>query len=112
MRSLAGEDAEKIAIEGDLIASLVLWVFCGGIGDERVDGAVELVGSPVPVQAIVVALLADQFLCELLGEVARGARRRLLLRIDQFPAGLQGGKFVVANAPRTHLSCPGALAVL
>jgi hypothetical protein len=70
MRSLAREDPEKIAIERDLIADLVLWTFSVRISDERVDRAIKLVVSTLPVQAIVPAFVADQFLRKLLGASA------------------------------------------
>jgi hypothetical protein len=66
MWSLAREDAEHIPIERNMLANLVRWEILARIGDERIDGAIELILSTVPVQAIVLIFVADQLLSELL----------------------------------------------
>src|SRR5258708_22691044 len=118
MPPLAREDPEKIAIVRNRTAGLVLWVFCGRLRDERVDRAIELVVSTVPVQAIVSAFIADQFLRKLLGDVALRMCKIVLLRLDQFAARIQGGKFIGANAAEKDLvfagvrvEIPGAVVV-
>src|SRR5258708_31566339 len=88
MRSLTSEDPEKVAIERDLITNMVLWAFSVRLRDERVDRAIELVVSAVPIQTVVPAFIADQGLRKLLGEVARRVRKILLLRPHQGHARL------------------------
>src|SRR5260370_25758728 len=99
MSSLASEDPEHIPIERNMLANLVRWEILACVSDERVDRAIELIVSTVPVQTIVSAFIADQFLGELLGEVTRRARKILLLRFYQVAARLHGGYFISANAP-------------
>src|SRR4029077_11755845 len=118
MSSLASDDAKQIAIEWVLIDALVVWTFSIRISDERVDGAVELVGSIMPVQAIVPALIADQFLRELFREVSQRAGKISLLRFDQLAARIHGGNFILANAAEKDLvfarggvEIPGTVAV-
>src|SRR6266404_4671804 len=96
-RSLASEDSGKIAMEWDRVETVDRG-FCLRTGDEGADRAIELVVSAVPVQTVVPALIADQFLRELSRESARGAREILLLRIDQGAARVHGGKFIFAYA--------------
>src|SRR6266850_4482776 len=98
MRSLASEDPEKITIKRDVLANLVGWEILTRVCDERVDRASKLIASTVPIQAVVPALIADQFLGELFGEVAWRVRKILFLRFDQFAARIHGGKFISANA--------------
>src|SRR5216684_2140731 len=103
VRSLAREDPEKIAIERNVLANLVLWKILARVSDERVYRAIELIVSTVPVQTIVSAFIADQFLSKLLGEVTRRARKILLLRFDQFAAHVHRGTFISADAPEYNL---------
>src|SRR6266705_5657587 len=67
MSSLASEDPEHIPIERNMLANLVRWEILARVSDERVDRTVELIVSTVPVQTIVLAFFADQFLSELAG---------------------------------------------
>src|SRR5437870_10866350 len=62
MLSLAGEDPEHIPIERNMLANLVSWEILACISDERVDRALELIAGTVPIQTIVPAFIADQFL--------------------------------------------------
>src|SRR4029077_4719372 len=96
--SLAGEDPEHIPIERDMLANLVRWKILARVGDERIDGAIELISSTVPVETIVLAFIADQFLRELLGEIRRRTRRIFLLGVDQLTACIYGGQFIFADA--------------
>src|SRR6266481_423629 len=100
---LAGEDPEHIPIERNMLANLVRWEILARVSDERVDRAIELIASTVPVQTIVSAFIADQFLGELLRQVTRRACKILLLRIDQIAARIHGGKFISAYAPEYDL---------
>src|SRR6266852_3715847 len=99
MSSLASEDPEHIPIERNMLANLVRWEILARVSDERVDRAIELIASTVPVQAIVLAFIADQFLCELLGEIRRRARKIFFLGVDQLPTRAYGGQFISADAP-------------
>src|SRR6267142_3702783 len=99
MRSLAREDPEKIAIKRNVLTNLVGGEILPRVCDERVDRASELITSTMPIQTVVSAFVADQFLGELLGEVAWRARKILFLRVDQFAAPIHGGKFISADAP-------------
>ena len=67
MWSLAGKDPEHVPIERNMLANLVRWEILARVSDERVDRTVELIVSTVPVQTIVLAFFADQFLSELAG---------------------------------------------
>jgi hypothetical protein len=100
MTPLAREDAEEIAIVWHRIAALVLWALFVRFRDKRVNRAIELVLGAVPVQTIVLASIADQFLRELLGDVTRRVRKILLLRFDQVAARIHGGKFIPAYAAK------------
>src|SRR6266852_2999820 len=106
MSSLASEDPEHIAIERNMLANLVGWDILACVRDERVDGAIELIVSTVPVQTIVPAFIADQFLGELLRKGARRARKILFLRTDQFAARIHGGKFISTYAAEYDLVFP------
>src|SRR5258708_5686290 len=86
MRALARENPEKITIKRKWIASSILRVFLVRIRDKRVDGAIELVVSTIPIQTIVPAFIADQFLRKLLGKLTRRAGEILPLRFDQLAA--------------------------
>src|SRR5207245_9105676 len=66
MWSLAREDPEHVPIERNMLANLVGWKILARVSDERIDRAIELIASSVPIQTIVAAFIADQFLCELL----------------------------------------------
>ncbi len=66
MPSLVSEDPEHIPVERNMLANLGGWEILACISDERVDRAIELIVSTVPVQTIVPAFIADQFLGELL----------------------------------------------
>src|ERR1700739_1529466 len=102
MRSLAGEDAKKISVEWIMIAPLV-WAFPVRISDERVDWAVEVVGSTLPIQPIVPSLITDQLLRELLGEVSHRAGEIFLLRFNQVPARIRCSNFIPAYAAEEDL---------
>src|SRR5258708_1419 len=97
MRSLASKDPEKIAMERDRIETVDRG-FCLRTGDEGIDRAIKLVVSAVPVQTVVPALIADQFLRKLSRESARRAREIFLLRIDQGAARIHSSKFIFAYA--------------
>src|SRR5713101_1967176 len=103
MSSLACEDPEHIPIEGNMLANLVRWEILACVSDERVDRAVELIVSTVPVQTIVSTFIADQFLSKLAGEFTWRARKILFLRIDQISARVHGGQFISADAPKYDL---------
>src|SRR6266436_4056016 len=103
MGPLTCENSEKITVKRKWIASLTLCVFLVGIRDERVDGAIKLVISTVPVQAIVPAFIADQFLRKLLGKLTRRAGEILPLRFDQLAARFHGGNFISPYAPEQDL---------
>src|SRR6266849_4865508 len=103
VRSLAREDPEKIAIERNVLANLVLWKILARVSDERVYRAIELIVSTVPVQTIVLAFIADQFLGELHGKVTWRAREILFLRFDQLAACIHGGEFISTDAPEYNL---------
>src|SRR5713101_6212614 len=91
MSSLASEYPEDIPLERNVLANLVRWEILARVSDERVDRAIELIASAVPVQTIVPTLVADQLLGELLRQVTRRACKILLLRIDQIAARIHGG---------------------
>ena len=82
VRSLAGEDSEHIPIEGNMLANFVYREILPRESDERVDRAVELIGSPVPIQTIVLPFIADQSLGKLLGKTSRRARKIFFLSVD------------------------------
>src|SRR5438445_8647226 len=103
MSSLASKDPEHIPIERNMLANLVRWEILARVGNERVDRAIELIASTVPVQTIVPTFIADQFLGELAGQVTWRARKILFLRFDQFAARVHGGKFISADAPEYDL---------
>src|SRR5229473_3051193 len=103
MSSLAREDPEHIPVERNMLANLVGWEILACVSDKRVDRAVELVASTVPIQTIVSAFIADQFLSELAGEFAWRARKILFLRVDQIAARIHGGNFISADAPEHDL---------
>src|SRR4029077_7524100 len=86
-----------------MFANLLGWEVLSRVGDERVDRAIELIISTVPIQTIVTALIANQPLCELLGEVSRRVREILFLRRDQIAARFHGGEFISADAPEYDL---------
>src|SRR5260370_10721035 len=73
------------------------------VSDERVDRAIELIASTVPIQTIVSAFIADQFLGELLGDVTWRARKILFLRRDQIAARIHGSNFISTDAPEYDL---------
>jgi len=107
MWSLAGEDSETYTHLGNMLASLgpsseILASVC----DERIDGAIELIACAMPVQTIVPAFIADQFLGELLGLVNWRARKILFLRLDQFAARIHGRKFILPMRRNTILVFP------
>ncbi len=99
MPSLACEDPEHVPIEWNMLANLVLRKILARVSDEGVDRAIEFIGSTVPVQTIVLALIADQSLGKLLGEVSRRMSKILFLRFDQLAACIHGSKFIFADAP-------------
>src|SRR6266851_4470496 len=103
MWPLASEDAEHIPIERNMLANLVGWEILACVSDERVDRAIELIVSTVPIQTIMPTFIADQFLGELLGLVDWRTRKILFLRFGQFAARIHGGKFISANAPEYDL---------
>src|SRR5216684_7269789 len=103
MSSLASEDPEHIPVERNMLANLVRWEILACVSDKRVDRASELIVSTVPIQTIVSAFIADQFLSELAGEFTWRARKILFLRVDQIAAGVHGGKFISADAPEYDL---------
>src|SRR6266568_923478 len=103
MSPLASEDPKHIPIERNMLANLVGWEILARVSDQRVDRAVELIASTVPIQTIVSTFIADQFLGELLRQVTRPARKILLLRVDQLAAGVHGGNFILADAPEEDL---------
>src|SRR5258707_15441608 len=88
MWSLGSKDPEHIPIERNMLANLVRWKILARVGDERVNRTIELIASTMPVKTIVPALIADQFLGELLRPVSWRVRKILFLRFDQFAAGL------------------------
>src|SRR5260370_3140341 len=59
MRSLTREDPEHIPIERNVIANLVGWEILACVSDERIDRAIELIVSTMPVQTVVPAFIAD-----------------------------------------------------
>src|SRR6266704_2170881 len=91
MSPLASEDPKHIPIERNMLANLVRWEILPRVSDERVDRAIELIASTVPIQTIVPTFIADQFLGELLRQVTRRAGKILLLGIDQIAARIHGG---------------------
>src|SRR5229473_7156575 len=103
MSSLAREDPEHIPIERHMLANLVRWEILPRVSDERVDRAVELIASTMPIQTIVSTFVANQFLSELAVEFTWRARKILFLRVDQIAAGVHGGKFISADAPENDL---------
>src|SRR5713226_6438773 len=103
MSSLVSEDPEHIPVERNMLANLVRWEILARVSDERVDRAIELIASTVPVQTIVPVFIADQFLGELLGKVTWWARKILFLRRDQIAACIHGGKFIFADAAEYDL---------
>src|SRR5260370_380068 len=107
MVCLAREDLEVVAIEGNMLDNLVGWEILACVRNERVDRAIELIVGTMPVQTIVSAFIADQFLCELLRKGARRACKILFLRTDQFAARIHGGKFISTYAAEYDLVFPG-----
>src|SRR5712691_1776832 len=103
MSPLASEDPKHIPIERNMLANLVRWEILPRVSDERVDRAIKLIASTVPIQTIVPTFIADQFLGELLRQVTRRASKILLLRVDQIAAGVHGGNFILADAPEEDL---------
>src|SRR5467141_1002535 len=67
MWSLAREYPKHITIERNMLANLVRWEILACVSDEGVDWAIELIAGTVPVQTIVPAFVANQFLRELIG---------------------------------------------
>src|SRR5690349_5495794 len=91
MWSLASEDPKHISIERNMLADLICREALARVSDKRVDRAIELIARTMPVQTVVLALIADQSLSKLLGEIPRRAREILVLRFDQFAARTYGG---------------------
>src|SRR5712692_4659748 len=87
MWSLASKDPEHIPIERNMLANLVRWKILARVSDERVDRASELIASTVPIQAVVPAFIADQFLGVRLGKTFRGPGVVLFLGIHQIATG-------------------------
>src|SRR5260370_9180912 len=106
MCSLASEDPEHVPIERNMLANLVGWKILARVSDERIDRAIELIASSVPVQTIVAAFIADQFLCELLCLVNWRARALLLFGFSHFAARLPGGNFISPDAAEYDLVFP------
>jgi aryl-alcohol dehydrogenase-like predicted oxidoreductase len=99
MRPLAREDPGKITVERNLFVNFVLRAFAKCICDERVDRAARFIVGTVPVQTIMPALIADEPLRKLLYDVMRRTREILLLCFDELAARIDGGKFILADAP-------------
>src|SRR5712692_5373743 len=98
IRPLAREYSEKIPIERNMRANLVLWEILARVSDERVNRTIELIARFLPIQTVVFSLIADKFLCVLLGEAVRGPEVVLFLGIHQISAGLNRGQLILANA--------------
>src|SRR5712692_11231254 len=103
MWSLASKDPEHIPIERNMLANLVRWKILARVSDERVDRAIELIAGTVPIETIVLAVIADQFLGELIGKVTLRACKILFLRRDQIAARIHGSNFISTNAPEYEL---------
>src|ERR1700688_1056301 len=78
MSSLASENPKHVSIERNTLANLVGWEILPRVSDEWVDRAIGLIVGALPVQTIVPAFIANQFLCELI----RRAGEILFFRID------------------------------
>src|SRR3984893_4817591 len=98
MRPLARENSEKIAIERIMRANLVRWAILARVSDQGVDRAIELIAGFLPIQTVVFSLIADQFLCVLLGVAVGGPEVVLLLGIHQITAGSNRSLFILAYA--------------
>src|SRR5712692_3127117 len=98
MWSLASKDPEHIPIERNMLANLVRWKILARVSDERVDRASELIVSTVPIQTVVSAFIADQFLGVRLGKTFRGPGVVLFLAIHQIATGFDSRQFILANA--------------
>src|SRR5712692_6597387 len=103
MWSLASKDPEHIPIERNMLANLVRWKILARVSDERVDRAIELIAGTVPIETIVLAFIADQFLGELIGKVTLRACKILFFRRDQIAARIHGSNFISTDAPEYDL---------
>jgi hypothetical protein len=102
MRPLGREDAGKIAIERDLIATFSPWALSVGLDDERLNRAINLIVSTLPVQTIVSAFTADQLLGKLFGDFTRRVSNILLLCFDQVVAGIDAIRGLLAGVFREY----------
>src|SRR6266478_7508603 len=92
-----------------MLANLVHWEVLARISDERIDWAIELIAGTLPVQTIMLALVANQLLRKLFGDAGRRTRKILFLCFDQVAARIHRGKFILAYAPEYDLvfACGG-----
>src|SRR5712691_8080783 len=107
MWSLGSKDPEHIPIERNMLANLLRWKILARVSDERVDRAIELIAGTVPIETIVLAVIADQFLGELIGKVTLRACKILFLRRDQIAARIHGSNFISTDAPEYDLVFAG-----
>src|SRR6202051_3419104 len=63
MSSLARQDSEKITIERNVSGVVVRVTILARVSDERIDRAIELIGCFLPIQTVMLSLVADKFLC-------------------------------------------------
>src|ERR1700688_3554375 len=103
MSSLAFKDSEHIPVVRHMLANLVRREILPRVRDEWVDWAITLIGGTLPVQAVVSAFIANQFLRILLGIASRRTSKVLLFRFDQFMARIHGGNFIFAYAAEENL---------
>src|SRR6266404_2002679 len=76
-----------------------MWEHSRGIREHSVERAIELIVSTMPVQTIVAAFCADQFLRKLVWEAGRRVPEIFLFCFDQVLARILGGEFILADAP-------------
>src|ERR1700722_6013012 len=103
MSSLACKDAEHIPIERHMLTNLFRRKILARVRNERIDRAISLIVGTLPVQTVVLAFIANQFLCELIRQISWRAGKVLLFRVDQFMARIHGGNFIFAYAAEENL---------
>src|ERR1700722_13536437 len=103
MSSLASQDPEHIPIERHMLTSLFCWKILARVRDPRIDRAISLIVGTLPVQTVMLAFIANQFLCELIRQISRGTGKVLLFRFNQFVARIHGGNLIFAYAAEENL---------
>src|SRR5271157_5029617 len=118
--ALRGKYAVVVAVERLRSIVLAAVTLSGGIGHQRADGALGLAFGNLPIESVLLAGVADEFLRVLFDRVAIvGLAEVLVLRVSQSITHTNGRQLVLANAAEEYLlharfgvEVPGAGGVL